>query len=155
MRTLIACVLIASLAPLCRAAASEAETKEAEQQITARAKDYADAWAKHEGKAVADFYTDDGEIITVAGLTFTGRQGIEQGLGDAFNDVIKDTALVERIEKVRLIKPDVALVDSEVQIKPMGGGDTDGEKFHVVSLVVKKDGKWLTETTRCVKYRDE
>jgi len=151
---LFACVLIASLTPFARAA-SEAETKEAEQQITVRVKQYADAWAKQEGKAIADLYTEDGEIITVTGLTFTGRPGIEQGLGDAFNDVIKDTTLVEKIEKVRLIKADVALVDSDVQIKPAGGGDADGERFHVVSVLVKRDGKWLTETTRCVKYRDE
>ena len=56
------------------------------------------------------------------------------------------------IEKVRLIKPDVALVDSEVTLKR---GNDDGLKFHIVSVLVKHGDTWLTETTRTVKYSQE
>ena len=47
---------------------------------------------------------------------------------------------------------DVAIVDSEVTIKR---GNDDGLKFHIASVLVKRDGKWLTETTRTVKYSQE
>ena len=148
-RFLLACALVALVTPASFAADDAAA---AEQQITARSKEFVAAWDKHDAKAFAEFYTDNAELVTAKGDTFAGKSGIEQAIGDAFQGDLKDTTLTESIEKVRLIKPDVAIVDSEVTIKR---GNDDGLKFHIVSVLVKRDGKWLTETTRTVKYSQE
>ena len=142
------CILLAlALSP---ALADEAPAHTAEQAVKQGVKDLEAAWDKHDAKAVAELYTTEGEIITETGQTLSGRDGIEQALTQAFSDSLKDCTLKETIEKVRLIKPDVAIVDAEAQLK---NGDTEVNKVHVVSVVVKHEGKWLIETTRAIAYR--
>lgn len=113
-------------------------------------KDFSAAWAKHDAKAVAAFYTPKAEIVTESGQALVGRDVIEQTLSDGFQNDLKDSTLVINIEKTRLIKPDVAIVDAEVQIKH---GDAEANKLHLVSVLVKEDGKWVTETSRAIAYR--
>jgi uncharacterized protein (TIGR02246 family) len=149
-RFFLTCALLVCAAPMAFAADDAAAV---EQQIKARSKEFVAAWDKHDAKAFAEFYADDADLVTAKGDTFTGKSGIEQLLTDAFQGDLKDTTLTESVEKVRLIKPDVAIVDSEVQIKR--GGNDEGVKFHVVSVLVKHDGKWLTQTTRSIKYSQE
>ena len=75
-----------------------------------------------DAKAVAAFYTPKAEIVTESGQALVGRDVIEQTLTDGFENDLKDSTLVVNVEKTRLIKPDVAIVDAEVQIKH---GDAD------------------------------
>ena len=149
MRTLrIIIVLILACAPAFAeepAAASGAETA-----IKEHFKDFDQAWDKHDAKAVAAFYTEKAEIVTESGQTFSGRDGIEQCLSNGFDNSLKDSTLTITVQKVRLIKPDVALVDSDLQIKE---GDADSNSLHLVSILVKQDGKWMTETSRAISYK--
>ncbi|HZL34549.1 MAG TPA: SgcJ/EcaC family oxidoreductase [Tepidisphaeraceae bacterium] len=151
MRSLILCAFIALLCV--PSFAADPGSDKAEQEIKARSKEFSETWAKHDAKAVAAFYTTGGEIVTGTGTTMSGRDEIEQGLGDAFEHGLKDTTITETVEKVRLIKPDVAIVDSQAQLK--GGDIAEGRDFHLVSVLVKKDGKWLTETSRAVVYAQQ
>jgi uncharacterized protein (TIGR02246 family) len=121
-----------------------------EQALKDRAKEFDAAWNKHDAEAVAAHFTTNGDIITESGETLAGRDGIQQALTDGFNGPLKDSTLTSTIGTVRLIKPDVAIIDSEVELKT---GDAEPRKFHVVNVVVNKDGKWLTETTRAIVYR--
>jgi uncharacterized protein (TIGR02246 family) len=135
--------------PSAPGATSQATT---EAMVKQRAREFDAAWAKHDAKAIAAFYTIDGDIITAEGNDLNGRDGIEQSLTDAFNGGLKDSTLTTTVEKVRLIKPDVAIVDSTAELKTP---DSDAQKLHLVSVLVKKDGKWLTATTRAIAYRQQ
>lgn len=121
-----------------------------EQTIKDRSKDFDAAWNKHDAQAVAAYYTTDGDIVTDDRNALSGRDGIQQALTDAFGGQLKDSVLKTTVSTVRLIKPDVAIVDAEAEIKT---GDADARKLHLVSVLVNKDGKWLTETTRAIVYR--
>jgi len=121
-----------------------------EKTIKDRGKDFDAAWNKHDAEAVAAYYAVSGEIVTESGDTLAGRDGIQQALTDAFNGALKDSTLTSTIGTVRLIKPDVAIVDSDIELKT---GDAEPRKLHVVSVIVNKDGKWLNETTRAIAYR--
>lgn len=123
-----------------------------ESAVKQRTKEFDATWAKHDPKAIAAYYTPDGNIITPEGNDLAGREGIEQSLTDAFNGSLKDSVLTTTVEKVRLITPDVAIVDSGAELKCP---DTDVQKVHLVSVLVKKDGKWLTATTRAIAYRQQ
>jgi uncharacterized protein (TIGR02246 family) len=126
-------------------------TSGAESAIKEHFKDFDQTWAKHDAKAVAAFYTEKAEIVTESGQTFSGRDGIEQCLTEAFDNNLKDSILTITVQKIRLIKPDVALVDSDAQIKQ---GDADPNTLHLVSILVKQDGKWMTETSRAIAYKE-
>ena len=142
------CILFTSLA----FAADPDPTAVAKAQITERATAYAAAWEKHDAKAIAVFYTEEADLVISSGESFSGRGAIEQSMQQWFDGILKDTTFAETIEKVRLIRPDLALVDSDIQIKSPGNDDPAGH-FHLVTLLSKHDGKWLSETTRAVKYQ--
>lgn len=133
--------------------AADSDHAKDEQEIRARGKAFIAAWAKHDAKALAAFYTPDGDIITANGDAMNGRDDIEQHLSDAFEGALKDTTLTDTIQKIRFIKPDVAIVDSEMEIR--ADPTTEGNKFHAISVLVKRDGKWLTETARAVVYAQQ
>lgn len=156
MRTVLTCVLFACLCVPAFAddtsPAKDAAPTSLEAAVKQRSKEFDATWAKHDAKAIAEYYTTDGNIVTAEGNDLAGRDGIEQALSDAFNGGLKDSTLTTTVEKVRLIKPDVAIVDSTAEIKLP---DSDPQKLHLVSVLVKKDGKWLNETTRAIAYRQQ
>lgn len=148
MRFVLCCVILASCSAAVLADDAPA-TPNPEQTIKDRSKDFDAAWNKHDAQAVAAYYTTAGDIVTESGDTLSGRDGIQQALTDAFNGNLKDSTLTSAVGSVRLIKPDVAIVDSDVELKV---GDAEPRKLHVISVLINKDGKWLTETTRAIQY---
>jgi uncharacterized protein (TIGR02246 family) len=148
MRMLLACLVLSCVtAPLF--AEDTPAAPSAEQTIKDRAKEFDATWNKHDAEAVAAYYAKDGDIVTDDGNALSGRDGIQQALTDAFGGQLKDSVLKTTVSTVRLIKPDVAIVDAEAEMKT---GDGDPRKLHLVSVLVNKDGKWLTETTRAIVY---
>lgn len=153
--TLLLCVVVAlSLTPALAAdpPATAADTATAEKEIRTRAQDFSAAWKKHDPAAVAAFYTTDGELVTGQGRAFAGREAIQEAITGAFEGAMKDSTFVWTVEKVKLVKPDVAIVDYDAEIK---GADAGAEalKFHIVAVLVKQGGKWLTQTTRGIVYQ--
>lgn len=148
MRFILSCLILAVL-PMTVLADDAPATTSAEQAIKEHTKDFDAAWNRHDAAAVAAFYTTAGTIVTENGDELSGRDGIQQALTDAFNGNLKDSTLTSTVGTVRLIKPDVAIVDSDVEMKV---GDAEPRKLHVVSVLVNKDGKWLNETSRAIQY---
>ena len=146
-------VLSLTLAPSL-AADPPAGTSAAEKEIRTRAQEFSDAWKKHDAALVAAFYTPDGDLVTAQGRTYSGREAIEEALRGGFDGALKDTTFVWTVEKVKLVKADVAVVDYNAEIK---GADANAEglKFHVVSVMVKRAGKWLSQTTRGIVYAEQ
>ena len=157
MRTIVALlcltfVCVAAPAEDAPATPANAPAASPEAAIKQGAKDFDATWATHDAHAIAAHYAADAELVTADGNTFAGREGIEQALSDGFNGPLKDSTLTTTVEKIRLIKPDVAIVDSEAQLRTTDG---DPKKLHILSVLVHKDGKWITETTRAIAYQQQ
>ncbi len=150
--TCLSLTLMLSLAPAF-AGDSAADSAAAEKEIRARAQGFSDAWKKHDAALAAAFYAPDGDLVTAQGRTYSGREAIEEALRGGFDGALKDTTFVWTVDKVKLVKTDVAVVDYSAEIK---GTDANGEglKFHVVSVMVKQGGKWLSQTTRGIVYAE-
>ena len=144
----VSILLALNLAPV-RAADTDAAA--AEKEIKARADEFSAAWKKHDAALVAGFYAKDGQLVTAQGQSYDGREKIEEVLKDAFDGALKDTTFKWNVEKVKLVKPDVAVVDYDAEIKG-ADANADGMKFHVVSVMVKVGGKWVSQTTRGIVY---
>lgn len=152
---LLFCGILVSLSTYSFAADTDAAaTAAAKEQITQRSAAYAAAWAKQDAKALAAFYSEEADLVIASGESFRTRTGLEQAMQEWFGGILKDTTFAETIEKVRLIRKDVAIVDSDVQIKGLNGDDAAGH-FHLVSVLAKQDGQWFRETTRAIKYAQE
>src|SRR5579859_3734323 len=106
-------VLVLSFVPA-MAADSAADT--AEKEIRARAQEFSAAWKKHDAALVAAFYAPDGELVTGEGKTYSGRDAFEEVLRGACDGGLKDSTFAWTVEKVKLVKPDVAIVDYEAEL---------------------------------------
>jgi uncharacterized protein (TIGR02246 family) len=149
MRIVLVLAAVGFLAMPVRAADDAAKV---EQEIRARSAEFAAAWQKHDAALIAAFYTVDGDIVTGNGRVLSGRDGIEQTLRDAFDDSLKESTFKSTVEKVKLIKPDIAIVDYNAELK--GGNADEPRKFHMVSVLVKQGDKWLTQTSRAIVYAE-
>jgi uncharacterized protein (TIGR02246 family) len=129
------------------------DAAKAEQQIRDRAKEFAAAWQKHDASLIASFYAVDGDIVTANGRQLSGRDGIEQTLRDAFDDSLKTSTFSSTVERVKLVKPDVAIVDYDAELK--GSETGEPRKFHMVAVMVKQGDKWLTQTSRAIAYAEQ
>jgi uncharacterized protein (TIGR02246 family) len=131
-----------------------ADIATADKEIRARAQEFSAAWQKHDPALVAAFYAPDGDMVTGQGRAYAGRDAIEEALRGAFDGGLKDSAFVWTVEKIKLVKPDVAVVDYEAQIKGTDA-NAEGVKFHIVAVLIKQGGKWLTQTTRGIVYSQQ
>ncbi len=103
------------------------------------------AFNKADAKAVAAFWTEDGEYIDDTGLQFTGREAIEEGYAKYFaanpNTKIKIT-----IDSLRLVSSDAAIEDGRAVTDPQAAGVAGFSKY--TATHVKVDGKWLMASVR-------
>ena len=68
------------------------------------------AWNCGDSIAWADLFVEDADFIHILGGHFTGRTTIERGHRTIFDTIYKGSHNRYEVEKVRLLRPDVAVV---------------------------------------------
>lgn len=137
IKTLI-CLFIACLAS-CQ---SQNDPKKQFQQF---ANDFSAAWSKHDPKALASFWTEDGDFLSFwSDNYYRGRQDIESYFAEEQTDKMKNSKIVFTVQNIRMIDPDTAFGDANFTISGM---EIAGEKAaplngHAIFLFVKQNGKW-------------
>lgn len=91
-------------------------------------------------KALGDLFTEDAEQLTSAGEWRRGRAAIEKGVAQAGATTYKGTKYTTTVEKVRMMAPNVALVDGAFEIANIGGRGS--RKGHMTYLLVKSGDRW-------------
>ncbi|MFE3546756.1 SgcJ/EcaC family oxidoreductase [Nocardia sp. NPDC059177] len=69
------------------------------------------AWAAGDARAFAATFTEDAEYVTWFGRHYTGRAAIEASHAALFSSFLKGTRLDGEITRLRLLTPDVAVLD--------------------------------------------
>ena len=100
------------------------------------------AFNRHAAKLTPDGYSDDFDVVNPAGGRVAGRPD----LGDAFQTYLKNAHKAETLQRIRFIRPDVALVDAEyeftgTEIRP------DPKGFETI-LLVRNNGRWVITALR-------
>ena len=111
---------------------------------------FAEAWAKDDTKAMASFYSEDGDVVDLRGRVFSGRAGVEQSLANGHAMTFKGSHISFSTGTIRFIKPDVAIFTTDFKIpdahapggQPMRAGGV------LTSVMVKRGGKWLIFSSR-------
>ena len=121
-----------------------------EQAIRKMATEFIAAWNRNDSKALAACFTTDGDLINPAGRIGRGRSEVEKILSEEQNGVFKGTRISMPQTHLRFLKPDVAIVDYEYEIK--GVREPDGKETTLkglVSSVLRKEGnEWLIAAAR-------
>ena len=99
-------ILVAAVfAPRSHGAAQDRD----ESEIRAVQTRQAEAWNRHDAKAYAELFEDDGEVVNVVGWWWKGRAEIESRLGAAFAAVFAESTLTITEVHARFLTPEIAV----------------------------------------------
>src|SRR6516164_8020460 len=104
-----------------------------------------EAWNKHDAKAYAGLFTQNGDCVNVVGWWWKGRAEIEQKLTAAYAFVFRESVLTITNVDVRLLTPTVAI--AHVRWTMTGARTPQGyakvQQGIQTQTLIKSDGKWL------------
>jgi uncharacterized protein (TIGR02246 family) len=107
----------------------------------------ADAWNRHDAKAYAALFTEEGDCVNVLGWWWKGRAQIESKLNAAFTFVFHESQLTITETEVRLLSPAIAV--AHVSWTMTGAKTPPGmpePRLGIQTQVLqKKSGHWLIQ----------
>ncbi|MFI5397029.1 MAG: YybH family protein [Candidatus Binatia bacterium] len=106
---------------------------------------YDASWNKADLKAMGALWAEDADHVEPDGRMITGRAALEQDLAKRFATDLRGTRSAQTVEAVRLIKPDVAVVDAAYEVT--GVQDAEGKalpplKGRYVDIWIKRGKTW-------------
>jgi uncharacterized protein (TIGR02246 family) len=147
MRT-CAVLFLALAVGLCARPASAAQppgTDEDKAALAKRADAFVAAFHQGDAKAVAAFWTPDGDYTDQTGHHWKGREAIEKTFQGLFAE---NKGLKLRIDSdaLRFLTPEVAIEDGTTAVIPPDGAPPSRARYTIVH--VKKDGQWYLGSVR-------
>jgi uncharacterized protein (TIGR02246 family) len=124
----------------------DADDKDA---LAKRAEAFVEAFHKGDARAVAAFWTADGDYTDQAGKRLKGRAAIEKAFAAMFAEN-KGARLRIESETMEMVSPGVAVEDGVTEVFPADGGPPSRARYTIVH--VKQDGKWLLRSVREAAY---
>jgi uncharacterized protein (TIGR02246 family) len=129
---------------------AQAAEDEAERAALARvAEAFVEAFNKGDARAVAAFWTPDGDYTDQTGPLFKGREAIEQTYTQFFEEN-KGLKLRIESESLRFPAPETAVEDGTSAVLPPDGAPPSRARY--TNVFVRKDGNWLLSSVREAAY---
>jgi uncharacterized protein (TIGR02246 family) len=110
-----------------------------------RAETFIEAFQKGDAKAVAAFWTPDGDYTDQTGKHLKGRDAIQKAFEGFFAEN-KDLKLRINSDSMRMVTPDVAIEDGSTEVGGPDGAPPTRARYTIVH--VKKDGAWYLSSVR-------
>ena len=100
-------------------------------------------WARGDGEAYGSRFTEDADYVAFDGSHTTGREQIAASHQQLFDRWLKGTRLTGRIERLRFLSRDVALVHATGSTIFPGETQPRPSRASIQTLVAtKRDGEW-------------
>ena len=144
------CACLLSHSSLCGAEARPTDSAATQtEEIRRTATAYVEAFHKGDAKALAGFWTPDGDYTDLGGRVLTGRDAIQDDFEHLFSE---NNGLTLRIEvgSVRFPTPDTAIEDGVTSV--MSPTASVPNRARYTNVLVKRDGKWLLASVRESDY---
>ena len=102
-----------------------------------------DDWSRGDGDAYGSRFTEDADYVAFDGTHTKGRSDIAASHQQLFDKYLKGTRLTGRIESVRFLGPDTALVHAVGGTVMRGKTRPSPERNSIQTLVaVRRDDQW-------------
>ena len=102
-----------------------------------------DGWNRGSGSAFAAPFAEDGDLVAFDGTHFEGRGEIAPFHQELFDKWLKGSRLVGRVEDVRFLSPDVALMHAVGSTVMRGKSEPSPERDSIQTLVATRvGGRW-------------
>jgi uncharacterized protein (TIGR02246 family) len=113
-----------------------------------------EGWNKGSSQAFAAPFTEDADFIAFDGTRFKGRQEIALAHQPLFDKWLKGTRLVEYSTQVRVLRPDIALMQVIGGTVMRGQTEPAPERVSIQTLVaVKRDSHWWLASFQNTRIR--
>ena len=108
--------------------------------------DLQEAWNRHDAKAFANLFAEDGDVVNVVGWWWKGRPEIEKKLTEAHAFIFRESTLTDNEVHVRFLTPQIAVL--HVRWSLVGHRNPDGtpgqpRKGVETHVLQKQTSKWL------------
>jgi len=123
-----------------------AQSKADEDAVRKLPQDFCDAWAKHDGHALAQIMAEDVDFVTVATAYLHARADFEKFHVRLLSGRFKDSTLTRIETTSRFLRPDMAVVHWSWKIEGDKNFDGTGRppRYGMMTLVAEKqNGNWL------------
>jgi uncharacterized protein (TIGR02246 family) len=125
--------------------AEDKSNADAEAALKKRAEEFMAAFEKGDAKALAGFWTPDGDYMDQAGHALKGRQAIEQAFERQFA-AAKGAKMVIRPISLRFVNADLAIEDGTSEL--LYATDIPPTAARYTATHVKQDGQWYLASVR-------
>jgi uncharacterized protein (TIGR02246 family) len=123
--------------------ANATDYTEDEKAIRALFTQLLDDWGRGDGDAYGSRFTDDADYVAFDGTRTSGRSAIAASHQQLFDKYLQGTQLTGRIESLRFLSPDTALVHAVGGTVMRGKTRPSPERDSIQTLVaVRTDGEW-------------
>lgn len=144
-------VLFATLWFALAAAGAQGGSSEDQAALRKAQDDFAAAWNNHDAQAMAMLWAEDGDWVGPDGNVAQGRPAVENLLAEAHTGDSATSKVTIKVNGIRFLKPDVAVVNAECELTGMRDffdKPLPTLKVIATTVAVKKDGKWQTAVYR-------
>jgi uncharacterized protein (TIGR02246 family) len=101
------------------------------------------AWNTSDSIAWASHFAEDADFIHILGAHYNSRPEIERGHRVIFDTIYKDSHNTLTVEKVRFVRPDVAIVFIRTSLKWYLNGEEQMVQARPTLMAQKRDdGEW-------------
>jgi uncharacterized protein (TIGR02246 family) len=123
-----------------------AQTKLDQEAVRKLPQAFADAWARHDGAALAKIMADDVDFVAVGAMWIHGKPDFETYHTRLLTGRFKDSTIAPLQTAVRFLRPDIAVVHWSWSIT--GDKNPDGtarqRRYGMMTMVAeKRGGAWL------------
>ena len=140
---------LAATAALGIAVAAGSSPSEDETRIRQIVAEEERAWNQGDAKGYASHFEEEGGFTNVLGTVYYGRRAFEDRHAALFATVFKNTVLSMSVQKIRFIRPDVAVVDIDTEmtgfaaLPPGIHAAVDGAlRTRLQQVMSKERGEW-------------
>ena len=100
------------------------------------------AWNAADSASFAALFADDADFIHILGGYYTGRAAIEAGHRMIFGTRYKGSTVRYSVEKIRFLRPDIALVFLRQFLQFQEGGAASELETRPTLIAERVDGSW-------------
>jgi uncharacterized protein (TIGR02246 family) len=126
------------------AAAPEKQARD-EEGVRKIASGFAEAWNRHDMKALSMLFAEDADFVNVVGLWWKGRSEIEKQHAAAHADWFKDSRLTMTATAIRFLAPDLAVVHPTWDLVGARGPlnlERAPRKGIMIQVMKREGGRW-------------
>ncbi len=134
-------------------AAARKDAPAPDKDLRAPADAFAAAWNRDDAKGMAAQWAEDGDIVNPFGHAAKGRSEIEAFFQKERGTMTKGTTFKVTAFAARMLRPDLALEDFDVQITggTMAPDPAKPLEHHVFAVARHQGGHWVWEALRAYR----